>query len=111
MGVAPAALPCARVAGDRLLGNVGTVCSVPCFELTFPTSGLSLGVDMQQCPGQAEQLLASNRFWVQGELGFDIEPSMKPTALDDRCWPNSLDGPEHTLLAVTDYVGWCGDER
>ncbi len=48
VGVAPATLSCTMITGDGLLGNVATVLAVPVFELTFPASGLALGMDVLQ---------------------------------------------------------------
>ena len=110
MGVAPAALPCARVTGYGFLCNVVTMFAVPVFEASFPASGLSLGVDVEEVTGQCQELLAGYCFWVQGKLGLDVKPSMKPTALDNSIRPDSLDCLEHTFLAVTDNVGWCRNE-
>lgn len=111
MGVAPAALPRSRVTGHGALGNVAAVLAVPPLETPFPASGLSPGVDAQQCSGQAEQLLASNGFRVQCQLGLYIEPGMEAAALDNGIWPDGLDCPQHTLLAVTDDVVGCRDKR
>lgn len=36
---------------------------------------------------------------------------MKPTTLDNGIWPDDLNGLEHTLLTVTDNIGWSGNEQ
>src|SRR5665213_2524891 len=110
MSVTPAALSGSWVAGYCFLGNVVTMFPVPLLELTFPASGLSLGVDMEEFTSEPEKLLAGNRFRMQSQLRFDVEPGMKPTALDNGIWPDSLDCFEHTLLTITDNVVRCGDE-
>lgn len=62
MSVAPAALSGCWVAGYRLLSNVVTMFSVPLLETPFPTSGLSLGVDVEEVTSEAEELLSGNCF-------------------------------------------------
>ena len=111
MSVTPAALPCARITGYGLFGNVATIFAVPVLELTFPFPGLSPGMDVEEVTGEAEELLSGICFWVQRQLSFDVEPSIEPTTLDNGIWPDGLNGSQHTLLAVTDNVGWCRNER
>lgn len=110
MGVAPASLPSPRITGHGLLGNVATMFAVPLLELPSPAFGLPLGVDVEQGPAQCQELLAGHGFWVQGQFGFDVQPGMEATALDNGTWPDSLNGLEHTLLAITDNVVRCRDK-
>jgi hypothetical protein len=68
-------------------------------------------MDVEEMTAEIEQLLASNCFGVQGELCLDVEPGVEATTLDNGRWPDCLDRFQHTLLSITDNVGWCWYER
>jgi hypothetical protein len=67
-------------------------------------------MDVKYCPTQCQELLAGNRFGMQGQLGLDVEPGVEAATLDSGKRPNGLDGFQHTLLAVTDNVRWCRNQ-
>ena len=90
VGVAPVALSGCWIGGHRAFRNIVTMFAVPFLELPFPNSGLSPGVDVEEVTGEAEKLYAGSCFRVQGKLGLDVEPSMKPAALDNCLWPQSF---------------------
>lgn len=64
MSIAPASFSGTWVTGHSLFSNVVTMLVMPLFEASFPSPGLSLGVDLEEIKGQRQELLPGDCFRV-----------------------------------------------